>query len=459
MKGFSERVFNPLAARLCRVAAVILLIGVLTGCGAGTASPETTEPAAVAGKFDFPLPQGYVMENVTDRDCSIVDTNGTAVGGITLTDLEEGDLTEEFGNGVILYLESIAEGSEYFAWKGEDEDSPVLYMTHYAPVPDSQEKKTYKRVLFVRDGGVYDLWLDLDRIDEELVDSFYPAVDSTAGETTAAPTGETVPFLDSLELTMPEDLTWQRESDTRVYFCQEDQVVGGIAVLDIADQMQTMSLEEYAGQAKAVTQEVYNADYDYMASGSVTCQTEVSLVSREGREFYHYFFQGEEMGYDVWMDSGVLDGRDMRSYLKTLHAPDLYNPQDDIVVNAETPLLNLWTEMPQGITRQPKRTDRELFYQGETLAGGIEQVTGERDPEALTALALSLSQELYEEEFTQDAEEGTDGTILWVIRAESQNHSLVHCVIQVDQEVYDVWTDTALIPEESALAIAQSCQY
>ena len=151
----------------------MLCVGLLVLCLAGCGQEKT----AAEGDFSFQLPEGYAIADVTERSCSIVDAGGTAVGGFVLTDMTREDLTDDDSNGVILYLESIAEGSEYFAWKGEDPEHPMRYVTHYAPVPDTQERKTYSRVLFIKGGGVYDMWFDLDVIDGDLVSSFYPAVE------------------------------------------------------------------------------------------------------------------------------------------------------------------------------------------------------------------------------------------------------------------------------------------
>ena len=178
-------------------------------------------------------------------------------------------------------------------------------------------------------------------------------------------TGESL--LEGVEITLPDSITRQPVSDTREHFCLDGEVVGGIELLDIAGQMDTMSMGDYAQQALTVTKAVYDTEYDYMAEGDSFCKAVVSMSSREGREFYHYFFQGEEMGYDVWIDNSVLDTLEMKSCLKTLRAGDLELPQEDMTKN-ETPLLTLRMTLPDGIIKQPKRTTRTLLYSGQTLA-------------------------------------------------------------------------------------------
>lgn len=39
------------------------------------------------GDFTFDLPESYSVSEITDKNCSVVDANGTVIGGIILTDL------------------------------------------------------------------------------------------------------------------------------------------------------------------------------------------------------------------------------------------------------------------------------------------------------------------------------------------------------------------------------------
>ncbi len=269
-------------------------------------------------------------------------------------------------------------------------------------------------------------------------------------------------LLENVEMTLPDSIIRESVSGTRDYFYKDGQVVGGIELLDIASQLDTMDMQVFVDQAMAVMKAAYDTDYDYMAGSSEICLAEVSMSSRDGREFYHYFFRGTQMCYDVWMDYGVLDSRDMRSCLKTLHAEDLYNPQDFITVNKDVPLLNLRAALPDGITRRPTKTTRELFYSGETLAGGIEQIDASQDLSTLEETVADLAKELYSEEFDHSIivqVHKTDAKMMAAINTDSETTHLVHYIVNVGAERYDVWADTAVIPLEDALAIAISCQY
>lgn len=267
-------------------------------------------------------------------------------------------------------------------------------------------------------------------------------------------------LLESVELTLPDTIVRQSVSATRDFFYKDGEIVGGIELLDIADRMNTMDLQAYADQALNVTKAVYDAEYDYMAGSDESCQAVVSLCSQDGKEFYHYFFSGNQTGYDIWMDSNVLDSRDMRSCLKTLHSEDLYNPQDFITVNQEVPLLNLRVSMPEGVLRQPTKTTRDLFYSGETLAGGIEQIDASSDLDILGLTVENVAKELYGKEFDCTNKEFTsDGKISAVFLTDSDGTHVVHYIVNVGAECYDVWADTSVITEQNALAIAQSCQY
>ncbi len=269
-------------------------------------------------------------------------------------------------------------------------------------------------------------------------------------------------LLENVELTLPDSIIRESVSGTRDYFYKDGQVVGGIELLNLASQLDTMDMQVYADQALAVMKAAYDTDYDYMAGSSDICLAEVSMISRDGREFYHYFFGGTQMGYDVWMDCDVLDTREMRSCLKTLHAEGLRNPQDSITVNEEVPLLNLRVTLPDGITQRPTRTTRNLFYSGETLAGGIEQIDASQDLSILGETAEDLAKELYGEEFDHSVVvqvHKTDAKMMAAINTDSETTHLVHYIVNVGAERYDVWADTAVIPLEDALDIAKSCQY
>jgi len=268
------------------------------------------------------------------------------------------------------------------------------------------------------------------------------------------------PLLENIELTLPDFIVRQSASNTSDYFYKDGEVVGGIALLNIAGQMDTMDMDEYGKLAISVTNSAYNSEYDYMVEDDASCRAIASVSSPDGREFYHYFFSGKQMGYDIWMDNSVMDTRDMRSCLKTLHAEDLYNPQDYITVNEETPLLNLRMTLPDEVRWQPTMTTRGLFYIEETLAGGVEQLTSSTDSDTLGEAVVHLAEELYSGEFSYTCTEcEADTKITGKIHTDSGDTHIVHFILNVGAECYDVWTNTAVISEKDALDIAQSCQY
>lgn len=151
----------------------LLLAVLLLGCGKETI-PEK-------GDFSVSLPEGYSISNVTDKSCDILRSDGALVGGMVLTEIAPEDMKRDSDSPAIArYLDSVAgleNMSEYFSWLGEEPDYPTLYMDHYITNSETQEKTTYKRVIFVRDGGVYDLWFDLQVMDEEEVPDFYSIVE------------------------------------------------------------------------------------------------------------------------------------------------------------------------------------------------------------------------------------------------------------------------------------------
>ena len=153
-------------------------------------------------------------------------------------------------------------------------------------------------------------------------------------------------------------------------------------------------------------------------------------------------------------------GNALKKNVQQIEADDLYNPQDYVTVNEETPILNLRMMLPDGVTWQPKLTTRGLLYIGETLAGGIEQLAVSKDLDTLGKAATNLSVELYGGDFSYTSMGHESGTqVIAEFYTENADTHIVHYILNVGNECYDVWTDTAVISEKDAWDIAQSCQY
>lgn len=277
-------------------------------------------------------------------------------------------------------------------------------------------------------------------------------------------------LLENVTLNLPENISRESVSNTRAYFSADGEVTGGIEILNVAGQRDSAQSEsEYADLAIAVTKLVRDGEYDCSVDTSSSIADVVADIKfRDGQTFAHYFFFGENVVYDVWTDYDVLDGQDMISILKTLHSDDIVNPQDSAPANEGVPILNLRTDLPEGILQMPSTTKRLLFYNvpldeyvtGENVVGGIEQIDTSQNLDALGLTAVNLAQELYGEEFAYTSgEDGSGEEIVAVIFTDSGDTHLVHYIRNVGAECYDVWTDTSIIPKEDALAIAQSCQY
>lgn len=273
--------------------------------------------------------------------------------------------------------------------------------------------------------------------------------------------------LDDIELDLLEGVTRQRGSETADYFYKDGEIVGGIAALDPS----AADLEDYCAQAVAVTQAVYDTDYDSMAGSSTICQAEVSLANQEKREFNHYFFTGTDWTYDVWMDAAVVGSRDMTTLLQSLQGGGLVNPQDTApAAEEEPPILRLRAEVPEGITWMPSNFTRALLYSGEnadTLVGGVEKIEKSEDLDTLGIAALNLAEEFYAGSFGYLAADWSDNpAILATITTnggqgtdEGEGVFLFHTVVQVEEDCYDVWVDTAALTEEQCTEIALSCRY
>ena len=146
------------------IAAILMLALAISGCVFREEVPE-------AGNFSFELPEGFTISDVTDMTCTVRDGEGTVVSTIRLTDITPSQLWDDDG-ALPRYLNKVAYGCEYFGWKGGDEAHPLHYITLYFPDPDTLERRESYRVLFVKDGGVYDMWLDRKKLDADTVTAF-----------------------------------------------------------------------------------------------------------------------------------------------------------------------------------------------------------------------------------------------------------------------------------------------
>ncbi len=142
----------------------LLIAVVMAGCGANPSNPS--EPAAAANAldnaFNFSLPEGYEIADISDTACSIL-RNGEAVGGIVLTGLDPaviektGKETEDMA--LSKYLDSCAQpplGAEYIAMQVDGHLEISFQATNF----DTGESHRYLRTLFEKDSKCYDLWVD-----------------------------------------------------------------------------------------------------------------------------------------------------------------------------------------------------------------------------------------------------------------------------------------------------------
>ena len=155
------------------ILAVLMLTLALSGCGSREKVPQV-------GNFSFELPEGFTISNVTDMTCTVLDGEGTVVSTIRLTDITPSQLWDDDG-ALPRYLNKVAYGCEYFGWKGGDEAHPLHYITLYFSDPNTLQRREGYRVLFVKDGGVYDMWLDREKLDAQTVTAF-EAVAERQGE-------------------------------------------------------------------------------------------------------------------------------------------------------------------------------------------------------------------------------------------------------------------------------------
>ena len=288
----------------------------------------------------------------------------------------------------------------------------------------------------------------------------YSAAESTASEN----------LLENVTLELVNGILREDVSDTRAIFKMGEETIGGIEILDIAGQRDTLPYEDdYKNLAENVTKLVREGDFDCSVN-KATGMSDVEVQLKfwdDGQCFVHYFFFGETVVYDIWADYDVLDGQDMIHVLKALHSPDIINPQDENPVNQDVPILNLRIDLPKGIQRMPTTKTRLLFYNvptpeecvtGEKVVGGVEAVADGSDLTALEVTLADLGREYLGSKYEPAAQEFRSGAVV-KLTLTSPEDKLVCYVVQVEQDAYAVWASTAAIAEDDILKIAESCSY
>lgn len=294
--------------------------------------------------------------------------------------------------------------------------------------------------------------------------------------TASSPSAISDRLLENITLELPDEIIRENISDTRAifrtraFFRMDEEMIGGIEILDVAGQREALPYEDdYKSLAENVTKLVREGDFDCSvekATGMSDVEVQIKFWD-DGQCFVHYFFFGESVVYDIWADYDVLDGQDMIHILKTLHSPDIVNPQDENPVNQDVPILNLRIDLPKGIQRIPTTKTRLLFYNvptleeyvtGENVVGGVEAVADVSDLKSLESALSGLGQEYLGSEYKAAAREFPSG-MLAKLTLNGPEDKLVCYVVRVEQDTYAVWASTAIICEEDILKIAESCCY
>ena len=103
------------------------------------------------------------------------------------------------------------------------------------------------------------------------------------------PTSSTL--VETVILSLPENITKEFVSDTRAYFRADGEVIGGIEILNVAGQRDAMlSEDEYEDLAFTVTKLVQDGEYDCSVDTmSGLADVNVGIKFQDGRTFAHYY--------------------------------------------------------------------------------------------------------------------------------------------------------------------------
>ena len=144
----------------------------LAGCGAR--SPD--EPRAA--DFSVILPPGASFADMTDTTASII-LDGQLVGGMTLTDIEGKRMDKLEDDSLFRYIDSCAPMpliGEWISMYFEEDGHSIICVNLKVTDPESNSVSNYSHTLFMKEEGVYDLWLDDSLVDEEMRELFVDLV-------------------------------------------------------------------------------------------------------------------------------------------------------------------------------------------------------------------------------------------------------------------------------------------
>lgn len=122
------------------------------------------------------VPNGFEVLEISNNECSIVDSEGAVVGGFVITGLSMEDIKDSDSIAFAQYLNKTHEGCEYSSWLGDDAAHPAKYVNQYVEVSGVSEKKEFYRVLFERNSYICDMWFDSDMIDKDTIEVFISTI-------------------------------------------------------------------------------------------------------------------------------------------------------------------------------------------------------------------------------------------------------------------------------------------
>lgn len=129
---------------------------------------KSEDPDRRSASFDFELPAGFKIENVTDTDCSITYAD-QCVGGFVLTNIDSEIFDDPDGSVIIPYLESYITPPLVFEYMmGYSENNPAVIDISLNIVDlETEVSHEYKHYLFEKNSDCYDMWLDTELVEDE----------------------------------------------------------------------------------------------------------------------------------------------------------------------------------------------------------------------------------------------------------------------------------------------------
>lgn len=307
-------------------------------------------------------------------------------------------------------------------------------------------------------------------------------VTAEATEAASAPTEavtETVQVspLDTLEFTLPHDITLRRDSDSRETFVTGPVEVGGVFLLDCEEEVlenvlnQEPLIDLVLSAMKGETGEEWES---HSGGSSLYGLLELNMGNGQGKSYKAYVVRGYSACYIFWFDQDRISSDSEIAVMESLRSNDITEELNRISTQAYADAIaesmaqeeyTFEVTLPAGMEKQSQTEDSALFYQDGQMVGGYKIIHFEKG----ILPNVHENQELILErlkEYTAEQVDLTDFTgeiideSLITARFTNGGTEYTHYILTYGQvgTQYDIWFDESKVSQTVITQILSAAQ-